>query len=94
MINATVSQPDQPAPLSHNPTSMKEIRAADPGHAEARLNLATLHLRMADTLLGLGREEDAARHFEAALEARPDLEEARRGLGRLRAGGRQEGAAE
>ncbi|HET9495728.1 MAG TPA: SpvB/TcaC N-terminal domain-containing protein [Chloroflexia bacterium] len=31
MINATVAVPDHPQPQSNNPTSMKDIKAADPG---------------------------------------------------------------
>jgi RHS repeat-associated protein len=31
MINATVTVPDHPQPLSYNPTSIKDIEAADPG---------------------------------------------------------------
>ncbi len=31
MINATVTVPDHPGALSHNPTSMADIKAADPG---------------------------------------------------------------
>lgn len=31
MINATVTVPDHPQPLSDNPTSIKDIKAADPG---------------------------------------------------------------
>ena len=31
MINATVTVPDHPQPLSYNPTSIKDIKAADPG---------------------------------------------------------------
>ncbi|RIK42745.1 MAG: hypothetical protein DCC55_07780 [Chloroflexi bacterium] len=30
MINATVAAPEQPQPLSYNPTSMKSVKAADP----------------------------------------------------------------
>jgi hypothetical protein len=31
IINATVAVPDHPQPMSNNPTSMKDIKAADPG---------------------------------------------------------------
>ncbi len=36
MINGTVSVPDHPTPVSFNPTSIKDIKAADPG---AQINL-------------------------------------------------------
>ncbi len=61
MINATVTVPDHPQTVSFNPTSMKDIKAADPG---AQVNLIELQLLGGQRLDGDGLGPRATRDHD------------------------------